>query len=183
MLGVADLWLQLRALWARAASYLKKDWTIDNYPILVRSQPTSETAHNSRLQPVPWSASIVNWPGPSGCGISISEALADLRKNFEEFKLTNKLPRPGTKVRVQFSSAKRTDSHRALADDFIHRVLELDWAWISDDSTLFDFHTNETNDHLFGRIRSIYGVDVSDVFSGNLAEILDRISAHSRPIQ
>ena len=180
---MSDLRLQLRAFWARAASYLKKDWTLDDYPIYVRFNPIPEPARSGRLKPLPWFASIVNWPGPSGGGDSKAEALAAIRKNFDEFKLNNKLPRPGTKVQVRFSSTKRIDCHGALADDFIQRVLGLDWAWISDDSTLFDFHTTETNDHLFEKIRSVYDVDVSDVSSGNLAEILDRIAAHSRPIQ
>ena len=93
------------------------------------------------------------------------------------------MPRPGTKVRVQFSSTKRIDNHSAIADDFVQRVLELDWAWISDDSTLFDFHTNESNDHLVEKIRSVYGVDVSDISTGNLADIFDRIAAYSRHLQ
>jgi len=180
---MSDLWLQLRALGARAASYLKRDWTLDDYPIYVRVNSISEPARSSRLRPSPWFASIVNWPGPSGGGDSKSEALAELRKDFNEFKLTNKLPRPGTKVPVRFSSTKRIDSRRALADDFVQKVLELDWAWISDDSTLFDFHTNGTNEHYLERIRSVYDVEVSDICSGNLADILDRIAAHSRPTQ
>jgi hypothetical protein len=75
----------------------------------------------------------VNWPGPSGGGDSKAEALEDLGKNFDEFKVKNKLPRPGTKVPVQFASTTRINGHAALAKDFIQGVLELDWAFISDE--------------------------------------------------
>lgn len=64
-----------------------------------------------------------------------------------------------------------------LADDFVRRVLDIDGAWISDESSLWDFHHKETNAALVAKIREIYGVDVSDIESGNLADILDRIAA------
>ena len=125
----------------------------------------------------------MNWPGPSGGGDSKSEALAAIRKNVDEFKHNNKLPRPGTKVLVQFASTKRVDGHSALAKDFIKRVLELDWAFISDESSLWDFHEKETNDALLEKIRSIYGVDVSDISTGKLVDVFDRIAANSHPVQ
>jgi hypothetical protein len=87
------------------------------------------------------------------------------------------------RVPVQFSPTKRIDCRSALAKDFVHKALDLDWAWISDDSTLCDFHTIQTNDHFFEKIRTVYGVDVSDISSGNIADILDRIAAHAHPIQ
>jgi hypothetical protein len=54
----------------------------------------------------------------------------------------------------------------------------VDWAWISDESSLWDFHEDETNESLTDKIRHIYGVDVSDISSGNLANIFDRILEH-----
>lgn len=57
----------------------------------------------------------------------------------------------------------------------MQRVLELEWAWISDESTLWDFHDELTNDKYVDSIRRIYGVDVSDMPTGNLADIFDRI--------
>jgi hypothetical protein len=116
-------------------------------------------------------------------GGSKSEAFEALRKVFDQFKLNNKLRRPGTKVPVQFASTTRVDNHPALAKDFLKRILDLDWAWISDESILFDFHTQETNDFLIQKIRSVYGVDVLDISTGNLADIFGRIAAYSRPIQ
>jgi hypothetical protein len=65
-----------------------------------------------------------------------------------------------------------------LADDFIRRVLNKDAVWISDESSLWDFHRQDTNAALVAKIREVYGVDVSDIESGNLADILDRIAAN-----
>lgn len=122
----------------------------------------------------------------SGAGNTRREALADLRKNFQKFKSTNpNLPRPGSKskVPVVFAATTRVDRHTELAEDFIKRVLGIEWAWISDESSLDDFHTEETNSALIEKIRSNYGVDVSDIGNGNLADIPDRIAekAHSVP--
>ena len=182
MSAPATIQLQSRAFWARITSYFKRNWTLDDYPILFRFHPTSGAARGTRLKPTPYSASIVNWPALLGVGGSKSEALDDLRKHFDQFKVNNRLPRPGTNVPVQFASTKRVNSHTALAEDFLARIFELDWAFISDESSLWDFHHSENDTTLFEKIRSTYGVDVSDIPSGNLAEIFDRIAAHSRPV-
>jgi hypothetical protein len=126
MSDLIELKQQARALRARVTSYFKSGWTLDHYPIYVRIHPTSGTAGSSRARPLPWFATILDWPGLSGGADSGAEALADLRQNSDKFKRNNKLPRPGTKVSVQFASTKRIDAHAALAKDFIKRVLELD---------------------------------------------------------
>src|SRR5438445_4431452 len=100
----------------------------------------------------------------SGSANSKLEALEELRKNFERFKATKLgLPRPGTKVPVEFASNERVSQHSQLAKDFVNRVLDIDWAWVSDKSSLWDFHGDETNKSLTEKIRHIYGVDVSDI--------------------
>ncbi len=53
--------------------------------------------------------------------------------------------------------------------DFIKRVLGLD-CLRRIQSVVFHFEQN--NDALYAKIRQIYGVDVSEIESGNLAEIL-----------
>ena len=159
------------------ASTLKRDWTIDDYPINIRFQGVPEPALASRLKPIPWTASVINWPAMSGNGNTKIGALEGLRRNFERFKAANsELPRPGTKVPIGFAIRNRVDQHSELANDFIQRILELKWAWISDESTLGDFHDEETNERLLEKIRRDYGVDVSDISSGNLADIFDRIA-------
>jgi hypothetical protein len=48
---------------------------------------------------------------------------------------------------------------------------------ISDQSSLWDFHSEETNNALIEKISQVYGVDVSDIESAKLCEILERIAA------
>jgi len=168
---------QAQAVWKFLASMFKSQWRIDDYPIRTSFQSTTEPLHKSRLKPLPWTASIINWPGMAGSANSRLEALEELRKNFDRFRATKpNLPRPGTKVPVEFAASVRVDQHSELAKDFVKRVLNLDCAWISDESSLWDFHGDETNETLTEKIRHVYGVDVSDISSGNLADIFDRIS-------
>ncbi len=87
-----------------------------------------------------------------------------------------RMPRPGTKVPLEFAPSDRVYADPELADDFIRRVLGLDWAFVSDQSSLWDFHTGETNEALVAKISLLYGVDVSDIESGNIAAILGRIA-------
>jgi hypothetical protein len=120
---------------------------MDDYPIRVWLQPVSEPSTKSRLRPLPCSASVINWPGMSASANSRLEALAELRKNFDRFKATKpSLPRPGTKVPIEFASSERVGQHSELAKDFVKRILDIDWAWISDESSLRDFHEDETNE-------------------------------------
>lgn len=112
-----------------------------------------------------------------GGGDTRQEAIEDLRKCFEQFKASKKdFPRPGTRVPIQFAANIRVNLHANLAKDFAKRVLGVEWAWISDESSLSDFSKEGTNDRLVQRIRTVYGVDVSDIPSGNLADIFDRIA-------
>jgi hypothetical protein len=78
---------------------------------------------------------------------------------------------------IEFAPQDRVDAHPVLLDDFIHRVLELEGAFISDESSLWDFHMDMNNDELLARIKRVYSIDVSDIESGNIADILERIAA------
>jgi hypothetical protein len=78
-----------------------------------------------------------------------------------------------------FAARKRIDQHPDLEKDFIHRILELPWAFVSDESSLWDFHSDLTNDAFVAKIHAIFGVDVSDIPKGNIADILDLIARKS----
>lgn len=176
MTNLKNVVWQAKAAWALFASVFKHEWTIEDYPI--RAWPVAQSSHKSRRKPLPWTADVINWPGMSASAPSKQEALAALRKKFERFRGENpKLPRPGGKVpiKIEFVSSDRVSKHSELAQDFTKRILGIDWAWISDESSLWDFHEDETNDNLIVKIRDTYGVDVSDIASGNLADIFDRI--------
>lgn len=186
----------LLARWKWALSFRAHDWQLEDYPIIFRKQkhaPDSPFDNNSRFKLRSDLARVVNWAAMDGSGNSREEALNDLRTNFlaRKAKLAGEgrhLPRPGTNVPIQFASQGRINTHSELARDFTHQVLGLEWAFISDESCLWHFHTDENNDALFAKIREVYGVDVSDIESGNISQILDRIEEswllkRSRPMK
>ena len=78
--------------------------------------------------------------------------------------------------RPEFAPRERIGAHPKLVEDLTRRVLQLDWAFISDESSLWDFHETGTNGALIARIKEVYGVDVSDIESASLPEILERIA-------
>ena len=85
------------------------------------------------------------------------------------------LVRPGSHGKLEFASQVEIEAHAELSEDFTQRILELEWAWISDESSLWDFHGELTNDHLYAKIKEVYGVDVSDIESARLWMIFQRI--------
>jgi hypothetical protein len=179
---------QLRALWKLCLSYRKRDWDLSDYPVVFRTQISDHASayDNPRFKLHQYVATIVNWH-LTGCGDTREEALRELRSNFVAFKSKKKesgkpLPRPGTRVPIEFAPQDRVNANPELAQDFIRRVLELDWAWISDESSLWDFNGDETNDALNAKIREFYDVDVSDIKSARLCEIFERISAASKSV-
>jgi hypothetical protein len=170
---------KLLCIWRLCWSFRKRDWELTDYPVVVRRNESDSIRTGQQ-----YIASILNWT-IAGAGDTREEALVSLQKNFgiaKAKRLTehSPLPRPGARVPIEFASQARVDAHVELADDFIRRVLDIDGAWISDESSLWDFHHQETNAALVARIREVYGVDVSDIESGNLADILDCIAAKRR---
>jgi len=175
---------RLHSLWRLCLSVRKRDWELGDYPVVIRQQKVDSKYKGTRLEQRPYSAFIVNW-GLTGGGDSEREALEALRQHFatakaERIRSGTTLPRPGTRVPVQFASQERVSAHPELTEDFVHRVLELKWAWISDESSLWDFHQDETNDSLISRIKELYDVDVSDIKSARLSEILERIATKTQ---
>lgn len=170
---------KLRSCWKLCLSICKRDWELSDYPVVVHENQACPTPSGQR-----YFASILNW-GVAAAGESETEALQALEKTFAKAKAKRvsdgtPLPRPGARVPVEFASQERISAHSELAEDFVHRVLNLDWAWISDESSLWDFHHNETNSTLIDKINEVYGVDVSDIQSAKLSEILERIATYQK---
>jgi hypothetical protein len=178
---VVNMRNQLRAIWKLCLSVLKRDWELPDYPVVMREHEFDPDYANTRLKQHRYTASIVNWWVVTGGGDTEWKALQELKKAFasiksERAKAKKPLPRPGVHVPVAFASRREVNAHSELADDFVRRVLNLDWAFISDESSLWDFHTDRTNAALIARINQVYDVDVSDIKSARLSEILGRIA-------
>jgi len=172
---------KIRAWWKWFLSLLKRDWELSDYPISIREHEIDPSHVDTRLKQHRYTAQIVNWWVISGGGDTKTDALEQLQKGFatvkaEKAKDGKKLPRPGRRVEIEFASKERVNAHPELAEDFIRRVLNLDWAWVSDESSLWDFHRADDNQNFIARIKEIYGVDVSDIQSAKLWEILYRIA-------
>lgn len=187
MRAIENIWHRLLAGWKWVLSFCKRDWEVEAYPIYVRRQkpdPDSPYQNNPRFKFVRYWARIINW-NVDGGGDTRETAFAELREKFASRKMQlaqdgKPLPRPGNKVPIQFASQERVNSHPELKKDFTRRVLGLDRAFISDKSSLWDFHTEETNEALLAKIKEAYGVDVSDIESGMLCDIFDRIGEAGR---
>src|SRR5271156_4785367 len=135
---------RVRAWWKWFLSLLKRDWGLSDYPISVREHKIDTSHVGTRSKQHRYSAQIVNWWAVGGGGNTKVEALQELQKNFatmkaEKAKNGKGLPRPGTHVEIEFASRDRVDAHAELAEDFIRRVLNLEWAFVSDESSLWDF--------------------------------------------
>jgi len=174
----------LLIVWKLALSVRKRNWDLSDYPVEMREWKYDPLYSGKRFRQERYGATILNW-GVNGIGPTEADALRDLEANFARARAAKErsglaLPRPGIRVPVEFASRDRVDIHPELANDFIKRILGLEWAWISDESSLSDFNRDETNETLVAKIKDVYGVDVSDIASANLAEILERIAEYQQ---
>ena len=89
----------MKTLTKYVLSYFKQEWALDDYPIRTRNTKSNRPADfGDEAKVVPWEAYIDKWRWMAGFGDSEGEALVDLKRRFNEYKLSNNLPRPGTTV-------------------------------------------------------------------------------------
>jgi hypothetical protein len=79
--------------------------------------------------------------------------------------------------KIEFAPQVAIDQYQDLANQFLYKVFGIEGAWISDESSLydFDFDINEDDnkiihhtDQTLKKIQQVYGLDVSDVEGLNL---------------
>lgn len=179
MLPMVNPLLYIKAGIKYLFSFRKNEWSLSDYPIRYRHfEASPDDAAHDRWQLIPWSAQVINWWQMQGGGNSKAEAFSDLQAKFSKLKEEGKsLPRPGTGLPLEFASTVRVSLYDDTANDFFRRVLEMNYGecWISDESSLWDFHGEESNEHLHQKVWEAYGVDVSDIDDGNLVKIFERI--------
>jgi hypothetical protein len=80
---------------------------------------------------------------------------------------------------IELASTLEVDKFESIASDFFPRILDMDRndCLITDESSLWDFHSEESNEPFYSKILEAYGIDVSDVERGNLAKIFRQITA------
>ena len=137
------------------ASFFKANWHFEDFPLHVREQDLSTYAGPERMRPCGWQAQFPRWVGLQG---------------------------PGTYKELEFEigSRERISRFPELEDEFIRDILELPWAFLSDQSTLWEIHSQEDNEPLYAKITAKYGVDASDVADANIAAILAKIDAETK---
>lgn len=169
-----------KVAWKYLTSFLKRTWSVNDYPIRIRRSSVDADVDWGHLKPVAVEAQVINWWQMSGMGDTEEQALADLQKRFDARRANGDVfPRPGTGLPIEFAPGHRLAEHPSLAADFVRRILDFDpnEVFISDQSSLWDFHSNEDNSEYHEKILLTYGVDVSDIESGNLAAILERLAS------
>jgi hypothetical protein len=175
---------QNRARIAWAKSFFKSDWRFEDYPLDYIDQGECSPNLPERLQHKRWRVDLVNWWEMSGQGDTKEISRVDARQKFEARKASGeKMVRPGvgqgsrlpTGPKVIFPENQRIDNYPDLRDHFIFEVLHLPWAWVTDESSLWDFHSEHDNNAKLSRIREVYSVDVSDVPGAKLIDILEKI--------
>ena len=103
---------QLRAFVKYAKSYLKTDWQLSDYPIRLRHFGDLQGEFQGQGKLIPCIAQIINWWSMTGCGETAEQALADLEKNFAEYRqAVGKVPRPGTRFVPARVGAQRQEEH------------------------------------------------------------------------
>jgi hypothetical protein len=173
---------RLHSSWKWLLSFRTNDWQLDDYPIGIREQQNNGNPHlpAPRFISHRYVAHVLN-ASITGSGDTPSASREKLKETFgmarsRRLEDGKPLVRPGRSWPLDFAAQEHVNEHEALSADFIHRVLDLDWAWISDESSLWDFHADSDNSRLNAKIMEIYGVDVSDIRSGRLAAIFERIA-------
>ncbi|HUP27775.1 MAG TPA: hypothetical protein VM409_05015 [Chloroflexia bacterium] len=127
---------------------------------------------------LPWVAYIPGWVGLIGDGETKREAYATLLENFTSYKESGEsLPRPGTYKPIRFAPTEQIAPYEHMVKNFLAEVaaFEVEWLFVSDVSSLWNFISEDRRDEVFARIQDIYGVDASDIADGNLVRIFKLI--------
>ena len=159
---------KLKALYKYASSFYKGTWDLEDYPVRLKQQGRDDPK-------IPmWSAQVINWWVLSGLGSTKKEAYESLRESLNAAKESRDcLPRPGTKVPIEFESGDEIDKYWAVASRLIDEVLghNPEDVFVSDGSSLWDFTGEDSLKEYYDKIHQVFGVDVSHIESGNLVEI------------
>ena len=168
-----------KVLIKRLKSHSKTSWEFNDYPTKTWKNP------NARDENIGFGAGIINWPVMVAHGESPEKALSKLEISFNLYKVDNDLlPRPGTKVPLQFASTENIDRFEKTAVDFFKRVLNMNFyeGFYSDGTILAYFEppdnlekTKEMKANIINKTLLLYNVDITDIYDEEIWRIFDRI--------
>jgi len=166
-------------------SFRKKDWSARDYPIRFRRQSAGPFRDGGEVShPKQWVAQIPGWWAMTGMGDTREEALRGLQQSIDAWRERGRvLPRPGTKVPIEFAPSELVSKHEALAREFFPPIVGMDYddCLITDESSVWNFPVELTANDLARKVLLVFGTDIGDLAEdGNLAAILERIAAHRR---
>jgi hypothetical protein len=138
-------------------SFFNRQWKLEDYPIHFRHYDNSNFEGPERQRPADWLAQVIRWPGLAGVGRTREEALETLHNIFDNFVDSGgTLPRPGTAKKLEWASREKLEKFSDIEQQFVSDILGLDWALMTDESSLWDFHAEESNDTYYFKIRDRY---------------------------
>jgi len=169
---------QAKALQKFVLSFRKRRWTIDDYPLRVTNNGPVEA--QGRFKPFRWTVQVINWLQMRGDADTREGAFLELQRKLDRYVGDRgNLPRPGTrrKLEITFAATDRVEANRDLVADIVRRVIGMEFenCFVSDESTLWDFHVSEDNVEFVRKILLLYHVDVSDLDPPFLWAIAERI--------
>jgi len=85
-----------------------------------------------------------------------------------------------TEQRIERAKDDRILQYRWLANDLLSKVFDVRDAWVSDESSLWDFHDEESNELYYEKIVERYGVDVREIEGANLVGVLEKIDGEAK---
>ena len=158
---------QLKATYKYLHSFLKTNWEFEDYPLETWKNP------NAQQEDIKFGAKFTNWSTFVAHGSSIPEAIEKLKHNLKEYSKDNELPRPGSKVPIQFAESNRINENEEIAVDFFDKIIGINYydCFISDYSSLVDFDLDDKE--TLEKIKAEYGIEPKgDLF---LADIFEEI--------
>jgi hypothetical protein len=168
---------KLKAFSAYVLSFAKSEWSFEDYPVRIRKQNGVENSNFT------YSAQIICWWTISGLGSSRETALLNLKNNFVSIQSSRKqMPRPGTNVPIEFAPTLQIQEiPKFLMSDFLEHILGFDsedqkYVFISDESSLWDFTSDNDLNSCYNKILERYGIDVRKCDGAKIFEVLRTIN-------
>ena len=116
----------------------------------------------------------------AGSGDSKGRAYQNLKRNLATYWSEHgALPRPGSRVALEFAASDAISRYEEIARDFLPRVLNISFesCLLTDESSLADFEVLEPGAEYTSRIKELYGIEVEELPDAKLVSIFRRIHA------